>query len=202
MTSESTTPDASPPSPTVYVGSADGVEARQGVRRAELAGGPFGWGKRDGPAHRLASALLSDALGDPAPGEEIVHAFAHEVVARLPADSFRLTSDDVLAWVAFLGSDPDEDLIEQQRPAGLDSILEPIGTDVDPAERPRQEAGQGSDGGFELSEQALVDYATGRREGGDPSKDAFPPESRTPSSGAPPRDRHDLPVDEREKHDA
>ncbi|CAA9388524.1 MAG: hypothetical protein AVDCRST_MAG64-1060 [uncultured Phycisphaerae bacterium] len=116
------------------------------------------------------------------------------MVARLPADGFRLTAGDVVAWVALLGSDPDDDLRQDQVPAAIDNLISDDPLVLDPAQRPLSEAGQGPDGGFELSEQALADYATGRRAGGDPRLDAFPPESRTSSADAPEPDRHDDPI--------
>ena len=48
--------------------------------------------------------------------------------------------------------------------------------DMDPAERPLVEAGEGVAEGFELSEQELIDFAEGEDRGLDPVRAAFPPE--------------------------
>ena len=49
--------------------------------------------------------------------------------------------------------------------------------DVDPAERPLQEAGEGEAEGFELAEAALIEAAETADAGADPLRAAFPAES-------------------------
>lgn len=49
--------------------------------------------------------------------------------------------------------------------------------DVDPAERPLREAGEGESEGFEQAEQALIDQASHAGPGTSPSQDAFTPET-------------------------
>src|SRR4051812_50074186 len=73
--------------------------------------------------------------------------------------------------------------------------------DVDPAERPLQEAGEGEAEGFELAEQDLIEAAETGISWVDPIHAAFPPESEDgsgstygeadsePSSGLPNDDR-------------
>lgn len=55
--------------------------------------------------------------------------------------------------------------------------------DLDPAERPRIEAGEGVAEGFELAEEALIESASHGGPGGDPLGDAFSVEEEEAPDG-------------------
>lgn len=56
--------------------------------------------------------------------------------------------------------------------------------DIDPAERPRVESGEGEAEGFELAEQQLGRNASHEDPGGSPELDRFTPEVESDVSGA------------------
>ncbi len=49
--------------------------------------------------------------------------------------------------------------------------------DIDPADRPLRESGEGESEGFEMAEDALVEHASHGDAGGNPLQDQFTPES-------------------------
>ncbi len=55
--------------------------------------------------------------------------------------------------------------------------------DLDPAERPLVEAGEGVAEGFEVSEEELIGRASHRDDGGNPLEHAFPPEAQEAPDG-------------------
>ncbi len=54
---------------------------------------------------------------------------------------------------------------------------------LDPAERPLVEAGEGVAEGFELAEDELIEHATDQDSGGNPLDDAFPVEEEATPDG-------------------
>jgi hypothetical protein len=65
--------------------------------------------------------------------------------------------------------------------------------DVDPAERPLREAGEGESDGFEMAEEGLIEHATHGDAGGNPLQDEFTPEAER--SGAAYGDADEVPSD-------
>ena len=132
----------------------------------------------------LPRTMLSIALDDPEPDATLVRAFATDVVSRLPRDGFELTHADIVAWVESLGSAQHDDLRQEQRPLRLDELAEYQDIPDDPANQPVLEAGGGVAEGFEAAEDALIAHATHAADsGGDPLRDAFPPEPEADAAG-------------------
>lgn len=59
----------------------------------------FAWGHYGSSARELARSILHEVTASPVLAEVRCRDFAREVVAQLPADSFRLTRTDVVAWI-------------------------------------------------------------------------------------------------------
>ena len=55
----------------------------------------FNWGYEGSGAAQLALALAADVLGDDDRASDLYQRFKRAVVAKLPADGWRLTADDV-----------------------------------------------------------------------------------------------------------
>lgn len=157
------------------------VQVRRGARMSPLSPGgpPLRWARRHADVTAAARAMLVVALDEPEPQEELVRAFATEVVMALPLDGFQLAASDVVAWVVDLGSSQHDDLREERRARRLNELGEYDDDLLDPADAPVTEAGGGAAEGFESAEAALVAHATHADAGGDPGRDAFPAEAET-----------------------
>jgi hypothetical protein len=59
----------------------------------------FSWGRSGTSARELAWSILYDSAHDVALANDWCSAFTSEVISLLPRDSFRMASDDVLAWL-------------------------------------------------------------------------------------------------------
>ncbi len=59
----------------------------------------FAWGHYGSSARELARSILHEVTDSPMLAEVRCRDFAREVVAQLPADSFRLARTDVVAWI-------------------------------------------------------------------------------------------------------
>lgn len=87
---------------TVFIGDEAGLQTLRLGGSALTIG--YTWG-RAGPGPReVARAILIDATGNEMLAERLCRPFTWEVVSKLPADEFRVTRADVLAWVEGRGT--------------------------------------------------------------------------------------------------
>jgi hypothetical protein len=167
---------------TTFIARDGWLRMRRGIHVSPLLarGGPLRWRRDASDVSAAARQMLIVALEDPDPPEQLVRAFAAEVVMALPADGFELPAADVLAWVVDLGSSQQDDLREERRPRRLHETEESNDDEpIDPARAPVDEAGGGVAEGFEAAEAALIAHATHEQGGGDPGRDAFTAESES-----------------------
>jgi hypothetical protein len=167
---------------TTFIARDGLLHMRRGIHLSPLTakGRPLRWSRQDSDVPAVARQMLIAALADPEPPEQLVRAFASEVVMALPLDGFELTTADVLAWVVDLGSSQRDDLREERRPQRLHGTEEDEDDEPpDPAREPVVEAGGGVAEGFEAAEAALIAHATHADAGGDPGRDAFASEAES-----------------------
>ncbi|HEX6665181.1 MAG TPA: DUF6166 domain-containing protein [Solirubrobacterales bacterium] len=97
------------------------VVVEQGGNRELLAMQPaqiggYAWGRAGVLPREVARAILLDATDNPMLAERLCRPLTWEVISTLPAEGFRLTRAEVLAWVE--GREP-----EAASPAQLASAL-------------------------------------------------------------------------------
>lgn len=73
-------------------------ERRRALPIAEPTRG-YSWGRTGASVRELARAILIDATRNEMLAERLCRPLTWEVIAQLPADSFRLSRAEVLAWV-------------------------------------------------------------------------------------------------------